>query len=186
MPLPPAAERESIHTRKIDLQAYRRRDGRYDVDAHLVDTKPFPFQRPNTPEAIPAGGALHDFWIRVVCNESLLIEDIIVATDATPYPMCPEAAAALASVKGLRIGGGFQRAVRERLGGAKGCTHLMELLGPIGTAAFQALSPLRLAQPDRVDATGKPVKIDSCYAYASNRDVVRVRWPAFYDGPAKG
>jgi len=27
------------------------------------------------------------------------------------------------------------------------------------------------------------VKIDSCYAYASKREVVRVRWPEHYDGP---
>ena len=34
-----------------------------------------------------------------------------------------------------------------------------------------------------LDANGRPLKIDSCYAYASHRDMVRVRWPEHYDGP---
>jgi hypothetical protein len=31
---------------------------------------------------------------------------------------------------------------------------------------------------------GRPVKIDSCYAYASHREVVKRRWPAFHAGSA--
>jgi len=29
---------------------------------------------------------------------------------------------------------------------------------------------------------GRPVKIDSCYAFASNRELVERRWPAFHTG----
>ena len=183
MPLPESSGREPIHTRRIDLQAYRRADGLYEVDAHIVDTKPFPFARPLAPAATPAGEPLHDMRIRLVFDDGLMIHDVIAVMDVTPYGVCLDAAPTLASIKGVRIGGGFQRAVRERLGGEKCCTHLMELLGPMATAAFQALSPLRLTQPERVDATGKPVKIDSCYAYGSTREVVMHRWPQFYEGP---
>ena len=42
----------------------------------------------------------------------------------------------------------------------------------------------RAALPMPVDAAGKPRKIDSCYAYASDRVVVQRRWPRYYDGPA--
>lgn len=65
-------------------------------------------------------------------------------------------------------------------------THLTELLTPLGTAAFQTLSQVRNAKPTAVDANGKPRKIDSCYAYASNRDVVLLRWPKYYDGDEGG
>ena len=33
-----------------------------------------------------------------------------------------------------------------------------------------------------LNARGQSAKIDTCYAYASNRDVVKRRWPEFYDG----
>ncbi len=85
-------------------------------------------------------------------------------------------------MKGLRIAAGWSAAVRERLAGRDGCTHLTELLGPLATVAFQTLSQVRSAKPTPVDANGRPRKIDSCYAYASDRGVVLSRWPEHYDG----
>jgi hypothetical protein len=43
---------------------------------------------------------------------------------------------------------------------------------------------VRESLPTAVDAAGKPRKIDSCHAYASDRELVRRRWrwPQFYDG----
>jgi hypothetical protein len=55
---------------------------------------------------------------------------------------------------------------------------------PMATVAYQALTLVRSARPDVVNGEGVPVKIDSCYAYARNRDVVRRVWPAYYTGPA--
>jgi hypothetical protein len=63
-----------------------------------------------------------------------------------------------------------------------GCTHLTELLMPLATVAFQALLQVRQSKPAPVDANGRPRKIDSCYAYASDREIVRHRWPMHYDG----
>ena len=74
--------------------------------------------------------------------------------------------------------------MKELLGGAQGCTHLAELLGSVATTAFQTLSPVRLARPE-VRNGGAPVKIDSCYAYASTGELVRRRWPEFYMGSDK-
>jgi hypothetical protein len=56
----------------------------------------------------------------------------------------------------------------------------MELLMPIATAAYQTLSPLRLAKPTELGSNGQPLKIDSCYAYASDSPVVRQLWPQFH------
>ena len=49
MPLPARARRE-IHHRSIDMRAYAREDGLFDVEAHLVDTKPFDFDRFASPQ----------------------------------------------------------------------------------------------------------------------------------------
>jgi hypothetical protein len=36
------------------------------------------------------------------------------------------------------------------------------------------------SQPERVGADGRPLKIDSCYAYGAERELVRLRWPRFH------
>lgn len=59
----------------------------------------------------------------------------------------------------------------------------MEILIPMGTAAYQALfQPLR-SRPIRRDASGRPAQIDSCYAWASHHRVVSIRWVEHYTGP---
>jgi len=88
--------------------------------------------------------------------------------------------------------------VKERLGGVHGCTHIVELLGPVATTAFQTVSsgkarelnlahrhkigkPPKPADPDAPKP--KPYVIDNCYAWAADGPVVR-RWaPHFYTGP---
>jgi hypothetical protein len=123
-------------------------------------------------------------WVRVTIDDDFVVHDAVAVTDHSPFSMCPEAAGPMTALKGLRIGAGWNAEVRRRLGGAKGCTHLVELLGPLATTAYQSLVHVRLSKPDVVDETGRPVKIDSCYAYASQRDLVRDRWPEFYTGPS--
>lgn len=133
---------------------------------------------------VPPGDAIHDMSIRLLVDEELTVIDIVASTDASPFGICGEAIGTLQSMKGLRIAAGWSSAVRQRLAGRNGCTHLTELLMPLATVAFQTLSQLRQAGPTPVDANGKPRKIDSCYAYASDREVVKRRWPMYYDGDA--
>lgn len=183
MPLPPPQPRDELHLRCIDVRGYRRHDGLLEIEAHIIDTKSQPFRLESRGEILPVGEHLHDMVIRLAIDEDYLIQEAMAATDSSPHVVCPSAAASIAQLKGLVIGAGWNRAVREKLGGAKGCTHLSELLAQMATVAFQTLAPIRNAEPARLDANGRPVKIDSCYAYASNRDLVRVRWPEHYDGP---
>ena len=49
-------------------------------------------------------------------------------------------------LKGLRIGRGWNRKVREVLGGAHGCTHLVEMLAQLATVALQTVRPYKRAQ----------------------------------------
>ena len=181
MALPPPAPRDEIHLRRIELRGYRRHDGLYDIEARMVDTKTSDLTLPEG-RVVSAGEALHDMSIRMVVDEDLKVIDIVASTDSSPFDICTEATSTLQAMKGMRIAAGWSAAVRERLAGRKGCTHLTELLTPLATVAFQTLSQRRASQPTPVDANGKPLKIDSCYAYASDRQVVHRRWPAHYDG----
>lgn len=167
------------------MRGYERDDGLYEIEGRVTDTKTYAFSPDGSHRNVAPGEALHDMWIRLVIDEDMLVHDALAISDAYPYPQCPEAAAALASLKGLRIVGGWAKAVNERLGGAKGCTHLRELLPPLGSAAFQTLTSKRYGKPDKLDASGRPVKLDSCYAYSTEGELVLRRWPAFHKSRAE-
>jgi hypothetical protein len=44
MPLEPKVARAPLHRRAIEIQGYKREDGLYDIEGHLVDTKPHDFK----------------------------------------------------------------------------------------------------------------------------------------------
>ena len=183
MPLPLPVPRDELHLRRIEMRGYRRHDGLYDIEARITDTKSSTIAL--SEKTVPAGVPIHDMWLRLVVDEKLVVQDIVAVTDASPFMLCREAVAPLAAIKGLRIGPGWNRAVKARLARADNCTHLAELLTPLATTAFQTLAPLRHSRPERLDADGRPKKIDSCYAYGSTREIVMRRGPQSYDGPAR-
>jgi hypothetical protein len=115
-------------------------------------------------------------------TDDLVVQDAVAVTDASPYPMCVDANTRISELKGLKIQAGWTNECKRRLGGAKGCTHVLELLGPVATTAYQTLVVLRSQQPDKRRDDGTPVKINTCYAYADNSELVKDRWPAHYKG----
>jgi len=159
------------------MQTYAREDGLYDVEARLVDRKPFPFRRMSSPEPLPAGQALHDLWIRMTVDEDCVVRDIVAASDTTPWQLCKEATSTLRVLIGERIARGWSVKVKERLRGAASCTHLMEMLLPMATTALQGIRGMR-PESSRIAGTDVPhEKIDSCFAYGRDRQVVKMLWP---------
>lgn len=180
MALPPAAPREPVHRRAVDCRGYRREDGLWDIEAHLVDTKSYGF--PNRHRGtVRAGEPIHDMWLRVTVDTEFLIHDAEAATDASPFAPCPEVAPRFHRLRGLQIGPGWRRQVRQRLGGVEGCTHLVELLDVIATTAVQTLVKAR-GEEDPEPGGGRPRFLDSCHALACNGPVVREHWPEHYTG----
>jgi len=182
VPLPQSVDREELHQRQITMKAYKRSDGLYDIEARLMDTKTAPFSAPLSMQPLAPGRPIHDLWIRLVIDDNMLVHDAIASSDATPFSICKEAGAALSFLKGETIGSGWNKIVRDGLKGAIGCTHLMELLSPMATTAMQAMWPVKQTRPIKVDANGRPLKVDSCYAYAAKRVVVKQLWPQHYTG----
>lgn len=180
MPLsPPAARREQVHTRRIELQGYSREDGLFDIEARLTDTKSYGFETDDRGWIDP-GEPLHGMSMRMTVDEDMTIVAFEAATDYSPHAICPQIAPNYAKLAGLRIGPGFLRAVAERVGGVHGCTHLRELMQQMGTVAYQTLYPV-LARKKPAGA-GRPALLNSCYAYREDSPVVARRWPDFYTG----
>ena len=180
MPLSTAAERELIHSRDVECRGYERTDGLFDIEGHLVDTKTYDFPNRHRGE-VKAGDPVHGMWIRLTVDDELVIRAVEAVTDHGPYPVCPAITPRFAELAGLKIGPGFTRAVRQRLGGTSGCTHLVEMLGPIATTAFQTIYPRRHRRLSG-DEEQRPAMLDTCHALASDGPVVRDHWPKWYTG----
>jgi hypothetical protein len=170
---------DEVHFRRIDIRGFRRSDGLFEVEGRVVDRKPFDLES-TLGRAVAAGTPLHDMGVRLVFDDDLVVHDVHTFTDAAPYEACPAGGLALKDLKGLRMTSGWTKEVRTRITRAHSCTHLMELLVPLATVAFQSLSGLRRRRADALDETGRPTKIDSCYAYAADGELVRQRWPNFH------
>jgi hypothetical protein len=174
-----SVERKEIHHRQLDIRFFQRSDGLFEVEGRLLDRKTHPFRRLLHDRDTPAGTPLHDIVVRLIVDESLLVHDASATLAASPFDVCRGAANTLAPLKGLRVGAGWNKRVRELLGGAASCTHVVELLGPMATTVHQGLAPQRLARMTQQGNDEHTSKIDSCYAYASHREVVARLWPNF-------
>jgi Protein of unknown function (DUF2889) len=89
MPLSTPSPRREAHHRIVDMRAFARDDGLFDVEAHLVDRKPFAFHRIAAPAPTPAGQALHDLWVHLTVDRQNVVRAVEAASDVTPYaPRC--------------------------------------------------------------------------------------------------
>jgi hypothetical protein len=185
MPLPQRPSslgRRPVHLRTVWMQGYHRTDGLYEIEGRVSDSKNLDFCPPAGNRLVEAGDFIHDLWIRFAVDTDMVIHEIESVSDATPYPLCSEGGVNLQRLVGSRIAAGWSNEVKRKMGRSSGCTHLMELLIPMGTAAFQTIAEFRLARPPKLDASGKPFKVDSCSAYAADRGVVAKLYPKFYSG----
>ena len=180
MALPPAApERQLKHRRSINVQIYARGNGLWEVDAEIVDVK--------TRDAKLAGGMrragepIHDMLLRIVVNERLDIVEAGSETRWMPYPgHCDDHGDAYAALVGLNLLKGFRQAVKERLGGVAGCTHLTELTQVLPTAVIQAFAGEVI--DTREDSASRPFQIDRCHALRSDGPAVKIFHPRWYRG----
>ncbi len=184
MPLSTAAPRTALHRRTIECQGFRREDGLWDIEARLVDTKTYAFENRDRGGMVQPGEPLHEMLVRVTIDDDFLIRSVEAVTEAGPFAPCGEISPAFSALAGLRIGKGFPAEVRRRFGGVHGCTHIVELFGPIATTAYQTLFPARESRAAEKSDRERPRVIDQCHALAADGPVVARLWPEFHTGPA--
>jgi hypothetical protein len=178
------APRKPLHTRTIKCNGYRRDDALYDIEGHLVDVKSVGFHNMDRGEIKP-GEPIHEMWIRLTVDLNLNVVDVEAKTVWGPYTICGDITPNFKRLKGLAIKHGWTQKTRELLGGTEGCTHLVELLGPIATTAFQTVYADHVKREQENGKKVKPVQIGSCHAYAPDSPVVEKRHPEYYTGPRK-
>lgn len=186
MPLSPPAPREHKHARVVECNGYRRADGLWDIEGHITDRKTYGFTSEHRGE-VAAGTPVHEMWLRLTVDDTLTVRAVEAITDYAPFPTtCPHIAPAYDKIIGLKIGPGWTKAIKERMGGINGCTHLTELLGPVATTAFQTIYPIlsREAQ-DKTAASDAPRKfplLNTCHGFRSDGEIIKKVAPDFYTG----
>lgn len=152
---PSSPNRRLVHRRSLSIEVYAREDGLWDLQAELRDVKTRDL---TLSERIrPAGIPVHDMLLIVTIDDALDIVDARSHTLFSPYDTCGDHDDAYRRLIGLNLLRGFRSAVRERLGGVLGCTHLTELTQVLPTAAIQGLAGLAtITLPEPQESAGPP------------------------------
>ena len=181
--------RRPSHQRTITLDGYARDDGHYDIEAELQDIKHHSFPS-RAHGQIEKGQALHHMKVRVTVSEEMEIIAAEAQTLAGPYHECPHGAGAIANLVGKSIQPGWKKIVQKAIGGAQGCTHITELMGPVATVAFQTIYGERAKRnrelaaqnsPESADKESAPMArmpsmMNSCYALAEGNQPANWYW----------
>jgi hypothetical protein len=186
MPLSPPAPRTLRHTRSIEVAAYSREDGLWDLDANIRDVKTRDIQLASGLRA--AGDPIHDLKLRITIDRAFNIVAADAASDAVPYPgMCNTIAPAYQALVGLNLMQHFRLHLKDRLNGVLGCTHLSELAQVLPTAAVQAYANEVFSTQEGVDdtATEQPFQLDRCHALRLDGPAVAKFYPRWAQ-PAPG
>jgi hypothetical protein len=180
--------RRLMHRRSVECVGYLRNDGLWEVEARLVDTKPFA-QRDRYRGELKAGDPVHDIALRLAVDDRMTIVEAETTMRATPYPTCVEVEPILQRLVGERIGKGWRELVRQKIGRLETCTHLSELLGPAVTALFQTMSygktPDGGGSMDHQRAAGeRPFFVGGCHSWRTDGPIVAEMFPQFATKPA--
>ena len=180
MPLStPVSRRALRHTRAIDVQAFARDDGLWDLDAHITDIKTFETPLASGPRA--AGMPVHDLHLRLTIDLHLTIVDAEAVSEAVPYPgFCDTIGPAYKALIGLNLLKNFRSDLKQRLAGIAGCTHLTELAQVLPTAAVQAFANDVWPTHDKASADqphDKPFQLDKCHALRTDGAAVAQFYP---------
>ncbi|MEI8395060.1 MAG: DUF2889 domain-containing protein [Rhodospirillaceae bacterium] len=190
-----ACARQAVHARTVICRGFRRDDGLWDIEGHLLDVKHYSFHTVHRGDIEP-GDPIHQMRMRVTVTDAFEVVDIEATTFKSPFDYCGEITGDYRHLIGLTMGAGWTRAIKERLGGVKGCTHHTELLGPIATTAFQTIYPILMReQVERAAAkpgsasdpisSERPALLDVCHVFDTTGPFVREHWPDHYTGPVE-
>ena len=172
-----------VHIREIRIDAVETLaapDGPASLRVHGVLEDHWPR---NMPDWIQHDGdVIHHMEVTLTIGWPDLIITAIEGTMRTfPHPgVCPDALPPLQSLVGIAVGRGFTRAVNERIGRERGCTHVTALILAMGPVVRQgAGAAFGFVKPG---SGAMPWFINSCQAWREGGPLHR----SFVPGTAAG
>ncbi len=174
--------RRQVQRRSIDVQVYVRDDGLWDLEAELIDTKARDFELATGPRR--AGQPIHHMRLMLTIDTAFQIVGASAQTLAAPYPgYCQDYGDAYRGLIGLNLLRGFSYAVKQRLHGVLGCTHITELTRVLPTAAIQAFAG-EVVRPE-AEVGHQPFQLDRCHALRLDGPAVLRYYPRWAKSSAQ-
>ena len=187
MPLSlPTSRRALKHRRAIEIEAFVRDDGLWDLDAHISDVKTRDAKLASGTRL--AGVPLHDMLLRITIDTRFNIVAAEAASEMVPYPgYCDTIAPSYSKLIGLNLAKGFRKALQSKLGDVLGCTHISELALLLPTVAIQAFAGDVFDPHQGANVEGKeqkPFQLDRCHALRTDGEAVAKYYPRWADAHA--
>jgi hypothetical protein len=166
--LRPAIESEvPLHRRTIELQVWAH-------DEHFVVIGTLHDQRPWSDGATSVRD-LHRMELAILVRRSdLVIIDAAADMRAFPHTECSEIEPAFNDLVGLSVARGYTRAVQDRFGRQRGCSHLEFLARALGPVVIQAVTSSASRRRQQGGATedfgsmGRQVLVNTCHVWAED------------------
>ncbi|MEI6622280.1 MAG: DUF2889 domain-containing protein [Actinomycetes bacterium] len=154
------------HRRSIVFDVYDADNNAVEIVGRLRDERPWA----SNPLELPV---IHDLELDVTVSlTDFTVQGVDVRFHTYPHAECPEIAEAFQQLVGLPVGRGWVNAMRERVGGPAGCTHLRELARGMAPVLLQAAfsAAVRNGYVSTSDASSArallPMLTGSCHIWA--------------------
>lgn len=167
---------KKVFSRTIDITCYEDGQDSVIVEGEIKDTRLCQYYLVTGERKEP--GILHNMKITMrVGGNSLTISDIHVDVIHYPREECIEANKNIQNLNGLSITKGFTKAVKDILGGTKGCTHVVNCILAMAPAAVQGYWAYKAQKPVTKEFANQGSMshylIDTCYVWRKDGPMIK-------------
>ncbi len=167
---------KKVFNRTIDITCYEDSSDSIIVQGELKDTRLCPYYLVTGERKDP--GILHNMKVSMrVSGNTLQISDIHVEMPHYPREECIESNIHIQKLNGLSITKGFTKAVKDTIGGIKGCTHVTNLILAMAPAAVQGFWANKAQKPVTKEFANQGSMshylIDTCYVWRKDGPMIK-------------
>ena len=174
--------RQLMHLRQVELAAFMRDDGLWDLEVSLSDRKTQVFA--GGARDHPAGTPIHNLTFVLTVDTQGCVTAATADMKAVPFDgSCQAAADDYALLVGLNLFDGFRARLRERIGSRQGCSHLSDMALMLPTLAIQSFAGVIYPVRDDGMQTQRPPPLDRCRGLGSDGEAVRQFFPRWFQKP---
>ena len=155
--------KQPVHVRTIRVEAIEAGPGEVEVTGTLLDERPRGQVRW---EGDDGARIIHDMTVTLrVHYPDFVITEARAEMAAYPYTICPEALPPVEQLVGLSVARGFVRAVQERFGRERGCSHLTALILAMAPVVKQGAGAAFRGERDAPTSADDLWFINTCHAW---------------------
>ena len=167
---------KKVFSRTINISCYENDQDSIIVEGEIKDIRLCPYYLVTGEKKDP--GILHNMKITMkVTGNTITISDIKVEMIYYPREECIEANKNIERLNGLSITKGFTKAVKDIIGGNKGCTHVANCILAMAPAIVQGFWAYKAQKPITKEFTNQGSMshylIDTCYVWRKDGPMIK-------------